>query len=69
MGSNEKFCLRWNDFEANISKAFHDLKEEQDFTDVTLVCSDSQVEAHKVILAASSPFFKRILKKNPHSHP
>jgi len=66
---SEKFCLRWNDFEANIGSAFRDLKEEKDFTDVTLACADNQVEAHKVILASSSPFFKRILKKNPHSHP
>ena len=56
MGSSEKFCLRWNDFEVNISSAFHELKEEKDFTDVTLACADTQVEAHKVILAASSPF-------------
>ena len=62
MGSSTKFCLRWNDFEANISSAFLDLKEEKDFADVTLVCAEGQVEAHKVILAASSPFFKKILK-------
>ena len=69
MGSSEKLCLRWEDFETNISIAFHELKEEKDFTDVTLACGDNQVEAHKVILASSSPFFKRILKNNPHSHP
>ena len=69
MGSSEKFCLRWNDFERNISNAFDDFKEEKDFADVTLACADGQVESHKVILAASSPFFKRVLKKNPHSHP
>ena len=69
MGSSEKFCLRWNDFEANISSAFCDLKNEKDFSDVTLACADGQIEAHKVILAASSNFFKRILKKNPHKHP
>ena len=69
MGSGEKFCLRWNDFEANISSAFRDLKEEKDFSDVTLVCADQQVEAHKVILAASSPFFKKVLKQVQHSHP
>ena len=28
-----------------------------------------QIEAHKVILAASSPFFQAILKKNKHTHP
>ena len=69
MGSSEKFCLRWNDFELNIGSAFRDLEQEKDFTDVTLACSDNQVEAHKVVLAASSSFLKRILKKNPHSHP
>ena len=69
MGSSEKFCLRWNDFEANISSAFCDLQKEKDFSDVTLACADGQIEAHKVILAASSPFFKGILKKNSHIHP
>ena len=69
MGSTEKFCLQWNDFEANISSAFRDLKDEKDFSDVTLVCADQQVEAHKVILAACSPFFKNVLRKVQHSHP
>ena len=69
MGTTEKFCLQWNDFEANISSAFRNLKEEKDFSDVTLVCADQQVEAHKVILAASSPFFKRVLRNIQHSHP
>ena len=69
MSSSERFCLRWNDFEVNISNAFHHFKEEKDFADVTLACGDNQVEAHKVILATSSPFFKRILQKHPHSHP
>merc|ERR1719234_1361010 len=69
MGSTEKFCLRWNDFEANISSAFRDLKEEKEFSDVTLACADQQVEPHKLILAASSNFFKRVLKNIKHSHP
>ena len=47
MGSSEKFCLRWNDFEANISNAFLELKEEKDFTDVTLVWDvDQQLKKH-----------------------
>jgi len=69
MGSSEKFCLRWNDFETNISVAFRELREEKDFFDVTLACDDSQVQAHKVILSACSPFFRHILRKNPHQHP
>jgi len=70
MAASEKFCLRWNDFESNVSTAFRDLREEKDFFDVTLACDDSsQVAAHKVILAACSPFFRDVLRRNPHSHP
>ncbi|XP_023319847.1 protein tramtrack, beta isoform isoform X11 [Eurytemora carolleeae] len=70
MGTSEKFCLRWNDFETNISVAFRELREEKDFFDVTLACDDSsQIQAHKVILSACSPFFRNVLRKNPHQHP
>ena len=69
MASLEKFCLRWNDFETNVSQAFRELREEKDFFDVTLACEDEQVSAHKVILSACSPLFRGILRKNPHQHP
>ena len=65
----ETLKLRWNEYESNFSNAFSSLKEEKNFSDVTLVCEEQQVEAHKVILSACSPFFERILKKNPHPHP
>ena len=68
-GPGEKFCLRWNDFEKNISSSFRELKEDKDFFDVTLACDESQIQAHKVILSACSPFFRSVLKKNPHQHP
>ena len=66
---SEKLCLKWNDFKDNVLTAFGSLRDDNDFADVTLVCEDGeQVEAHKVILAASSPFFENILKRNKHSH-
>jgi len=68
MGS-EKFCLRWNDFETNISSAFRELRDDKDFFDVTIACDDEQIQAHKVILSACSPFFRNILRRNPHQHP
>jgi len=68
MGS-EKFCLRWNDFENNISSAFRELRDDKDFFDVTLACDDEQIQAHKVILSACSPFFRNILRRNPHQNP
>ena len=67
---SEKLCLQWNDFKENINSAFASLREDNDFSDVTLVCEDGQqVEAHKVILAASSPFLENLLKRNKHVHP
>ena len=56
MSTSEKLCLQWNDFKDNIISSFKDLREDKDFTDVTLVCkSGQQIEAHKVILASASP--------------
>ena len=69
MTNSEKFCLRWNDFETNISTAFRELRDDKDFFDVTIACDGNQLQAHKVILSACSPFFKSVLKKNPHQHP
>ena len=69
MSSSEKFCLKWNEFERNMSFALRDFKEEKDFYDVTLACEDKQVEAHKIIISACSPFFRNILKKHNHSYP
>ena len=69
MGTSEKFCLRWNDFESNISVAFREIRDEKDFFDVTLACGDRQIQAHKLILSACSPFFRGVLRRNPHQHP
>ena len=69
MGESEKFCLRWNDFESNISTAFKEVREDKDFFDVTITCGDEQIQAHKVILSACSPFFRTVLRNNRHEHP
>ena len=66
--SMEKFCLKWNDFEKNVSTSFQEIRE--DFCNVTLAGEGHQkIEAHKVVLAASSNFFHEILKQNQHPHP
>ena len=66
----EVFSLKWNNFQDNIQSTFGDLRLDNDFADVTLVCGDGQqMKAHKVILAAFSPFFSSLLKTNIHPHP
>jgi len=64
-----KFCLHWKDFDTNMTKALKDLREENDFFDVTIACEDNQIQAHKVILSACSTFFRNILRRHPHQHP
>ena len=67
---SEKLCLQWNSFNENVNSAFGRLRTDKEFSDVTLACEDGQqMEAHKVILAGSSPFFENMLQKNKHPHP
>ena len=70
MSIQDKFCLKWDNFQDNINNVFSSLRKNTYFSDVTLACEDGyQVEVHKVILAASSLFFRNILQRNQHEHP
>ena len=67
---SEKFSLKWNDFQSNVSRTFSQLRSEEEFFDVSLVSDDQRMmSAHKLVLSASSPYFKHILTTNKHSHP
>ena len=66
----EKLCLKWNGFQDNVTTSFGSLRDDTNFTDVTLVCEDGQqFQSHKIILVSSSPFFKNLLTRNMHPHP
>ena len=66
----EKLCLKWNGFQDNVRTSFGSLRDDTNFTDVTLVCEDGQqFQSHKIILVSSSPFFKNLLTRNMHPHP
>ena len=70
-GNQECFVLRWNDFPSNVVTNLQEMREDNDFYDVTLACDEqSFIQGHKVILSASSPYFKSILKRSPiNQHP
>ena len=73
MDSSDKFCLKWNNFNDNASTTFKELQQDSDFADVTLVGEGKepilQIDVHKIILAASSPVFRDMLKLSKHPHP
>ena len=65
-----KLNLKWNNFELNAAKSISSLRKESDFLDVILVSDDeNEVEAHKVVLSACSPFFKKLLRGKNHPKP
>merc|ERR1719319_2118677 len=53
-----------------MATSFKDLRQEGDFTDVTLACEgNQQLQAHKLILSSSSPFFRNILRSYKSAEP
>ena len=70
MNSSEKFLVQWSNFKDNSTRTFLELREVSDFSDVTLACEGNhKIEAHKVILAGSSPILKDILKNTNQYNP
>ena len=59
----EKYCLKWNDFTLNLSSAFNELRDDEDFFDITLLTEESEIRCHKLILGACSPHFLHMIKR------
>ena len=60
--------LKFVDFQQSVATSYKDFRRENEFSDVTLVCEeDQEIEAHKLILTACSPFFSKLLKKKHHN--
>ena len=68
---SQKFNLKWNDFPSNVSQAFGVFRHEEYLHDVTLITDDkTQISAHKLILSATSDYFKTLFKENAsNTHP
>ncbi|XP_046752696.1 protein jim lovell [Diprion similis] len=69
MGLQSHYSLRWNNHQAHILQAFEALLHAETLVDVTLVCAETSLRAHKVVLSACSPFFERIFAEHPCKHP
>merc|ERR1712142_1446014 len=61
---DECFLLRWELHDKNKSASLTGLWKNERFLDVTIVCDDDQIDAHKLILSAASPLFQKILLRN-----
>lgn len=66
---NHQYSLKWHDFQQKLINSFQNLQKSDDFVDVTIACEEKSFSAHKVVLSACSPYFRKLLKANPCPHP
>ena len=60
--AEQQFCLRWNNFQANIVSSFETLLDREEFVDVTLTAEGKSLKAHRVLLSACSPYFRDLFR-------
>ncbi|XP_004529936.1 protein jim lovell isoform X2 [Ceratitis capitata] len=65
----DHYSLRWNNHQNHILRAFDALLQTKTLVDVTLVCAETSIHAHKMVLSACSPFFQRVFAETPCKHP
>ena len=54
-----QYCLRWSNYQSNLTSVFDHLLQTESFVDVTLTTDEGQaVKCHKVVLSACSTYFK-----------
>ena len=46
----DDLCLKWSEFESNLTKTFDQLRRSQDFVDVTLNVGGNSIKCHKVLI-------------------
>ena len=67
--SDNLHVLESTSFSCDLSLSLASLLASSSLCDVTLVCMDGHLLAHKVILAATSSFFNSVFSLNQHNHP
>lgn len=67
------FPLQLNNRESSITELISKYLENNNIFDVTLICEDfneiRRIEAHKAVLAANSPYFENLFRRNANPRP
>lgn len=60
MVEHQSYVLKWNNFNKVLNYKFYEYFEQQKYCDVTLSAEGEFVKAHKMMLAACSPYFEKV---------
>ncbi|XP_043242490.1 protein bric-a-brac 2-like [Amphibalanus amphitrite] len=64
----QKFCLRWDSYQSSITGVFDRLRRDGQLLDVTLCAEGRRLKAHRVLLAACSPYLRDLLTETQCEH-
>jgi len=67
----EELCLNWTNYQNSVSSVFQNLRDSEQFTDVTISTKEGiSFKAHRVVLCAASTYFRDLLSAtNSWQHP
>uniref|UniRef100_A0A1A9WR12 BTB domain-containing protein n=1 Tax=Glossina brevipalpis TaxID=37001 RepID=A0A1A9WR12_9MUSC len=69
LGEAQTYCLRWNLHQSNLVDILDVLYKRENYVDCTIIVDDNEkFKAHRVVLAANSPYFHSILQDVPGEH-
>ncbi|RWS25596.1 Protein bric-a-brac-like protein [Leptotrombidium deliense] len=70
-GSQQSYCLRRNNHQSDLVDDLEHMLNDESLVDVTLLCDEGTIRAHKLILSACSSYFRSIFSKlsNPLHYP
>ncbi|KAI9558769.1 hypothetical protein GHT06_015558 [Daphnia sinensis] len=63
MDSSPQLKIRWNNFPVTVSSSLEALRNNGDLVDTSLFCEGHRFLAHRVVLSATSNYFRQIFKE------
>lgn len=58
----DQYCLKWTNYQRNVTNSFKKLLDEEEFIDVTISAEGRSCPGHRVVLSAASPYFRELLQ-------
>src|SRR5277367_6558342 len=69
VGNIQAIRVKWNDHDSHFTKMFEEMLQRNELLDVSLCCDGETIKAHRLVLSAASPYFRKVFADNPCSHP